>query len=62
MEDSNNNLDIYYQINSYDDIQDNKLNNIKENPYFLIESKNINPKKITFEFIDHLLMKDGVDT
>ena len=61
MEESNFNLDLFYQINSYDDIQDNKLKKIKDNPYLLVESKNINPKIITFEFIEHLLINDGVD-
>ena len=61
MEDSMHNFDIFYQINSYDDIQEYKLKNIKEKPYFLIESKNINPIKITFEYLEHLLMNDGVD-
>ena len=60
MENLYNNVDIYYQINSYEDIQEYKLKNIKNNPYFLIESK-INPKKITFSFIENLLINDGVD-
>ena len=61
MEDILSYLDIYYQINSYDDIQEYNLNNIKNNPYFLIESKNVNPNIITFEFIENMLFKDGVD-
>ena len=60
MENLYNNVDIYYQINSYEDIQEYKLKNIKNNPYFLIESK-INPKKMNFSFIENLLINDGVD-
>ena len=61
MDESNNNLDIFYQINSYDDIQEYNLDKIKDNPYFLIESKKINQKKITFEFIENLLINDGIN-
>ena len=61
MEDNMHNFDIFYQINSYDDIQEYKLKNIKDKPYFLIESNNINPKNITFEYLEHLLKNDGVD-
>ena len=60
MESLYNNVDIYYQINTYEDIQEYKLKNIKNMPYFYIESK-INPKKITFALIEDLLIKDGVD-
>ena len=61
MEIPNNNLDIYYQINSSKDIKEDNLKNIKNNPYFIIELNNINRKKITFDFIVNSLMNDGVD-
>ena len=61
MEDILSYFDVYYQINSLDDIQEYNLINIKSNPYFLIESKNVNPNKISFEFIENLLVNDGVD-
>ena len=60
MEEENDNFDIYYQINSLDDIQEDKLNDIKKNPYFLIESKK-NYNKINIENIKNLLIDDGVD-
>ena len=61
MEIQNNNLDIYYQINSKEDIKEDKLKNIKNNPYFIIELNNISHKKITFDFIGNLLINDGLD-
>ena len=54
-------LNLYYQINNYDDIQDYKLKEIKKTPYFLIEAKNINPDKFSFDFIINLLQDDGVN-
>ena len=61
MENIYNDIDIFYQINSYNEIEKDKINNIKNNPYFLIESKNINRDKLSFEFLELLLVNDGVD-
>ena len=54
-------LNLYYQMNSYDDIQDDKLKDIKNTNYYLIEAKNINPLNFSFELIINLLKDDGVD-
>ena len=60
MEDELAYIDIYYQYNCSDDIKKERLNEIIQNPYFLIEStKNIND--LTYDNLESLLVKDGVD-
>ena len=54
-------FNLYYQLNSFEEIHESKLEDIKKKPYFLIESKNVNPDDITIEFIDDLLVNDGVN-
>ena len=60
MEDKLVYIDIYYQYNFSDDTKKERLNEIIKNPYFLIEStKNIND--LTYDNLESLLVKDGVD-
>ena len=60
MEDELAYIDIYYQYNCSDDIKKERLNEIIQNPYFLIEStKNIND--LTYDNLESLLVEDGVD-
>ena len=60
MEDELVYIDIYYQYNFSDDTKKERLNEIIKNPYFLIEStKNIND--LTYDNLESLLVKDGVD-
>lgn len=60
MEDELDNIDIYYQYNSSDDTNQERLNEIIKNPYFLIEStKNIDD--LTYDYLESLLTEDGVD-
>ena len=61
MENIENDIDIYYQINSYDEVEKDKVDNIKNSQYFLIELKNINRNKLSFEFLEQILVNDGVD-
>ena len=60
MEDELAYIDIYYQYNCSDDIKKERINEIIQNPYFLIEStKNIND--LTYDNLESLLVEDGVD-
>ena len=60
MEDELVYIDIYYQYNFSDDTKKERLNEIIKNPYFLIEStKNIDD--LTYDNLESLLVKDGVD-
>ena len=60
MEDELAYIDIYYQYNCSDDIKKERLNEIIQNPYFLIEStKNIDD--LTYDNLESLLVEDGVD-
>ena len=60
MEDELAYIDIYYQYNCSDDIKKERLNEIIQNPYFLIEStKNIND--LTYDNLESLIVEDGVD-
>ena len=52
-------FNLYYQINNSDEIY--HLGGIKNNPYFLIESEIRNSDDITIEFINDLLVNDGVN-
>ena len=58
MEDELAYIDIYYQYNCSDDIKKERLNEIIQNPYFLIEStKNIND--LTYDNLESLLVEGG---
>ena len=66
MEDLCNDIDVFYQINSSNEIREDSNNyylkdfNIKNNQYFLIELTDFNTK-LSFEDLKKLLDDDGVD-
>ena len=66
MEDICNDIDLFYQINSSNEIKVDLNNyylndfNIKKNQYFLIELTDFNAK-LSFEFLKKLLGDDGVE-
>ena len=57
---NNNDIDIFYKFHLSNVPDEDELNN-KTNPYFLIELKNFNPKKLSFDFFEKLLINDGVE-